>query len=115
RRRTFPGAADPGGGAVSDGGAGGGRRDGVAGRRGAEPERTGGRRAAGGAGGGRRDGVAGRRGAEPERTGGRRAADDLTRMAAGELAEAIGTVAVSAVEVTRAHLDRIDAVDGVVH
>lgn len=40
---------------------------------------------------------------------------DLTRRTAVELAEAIHSGEVSAVEVTQAHLDRIDAVDGAVH
>ena len=41
--------------------------------------------------------------------------DELTRMTAAGLSEALGRGEVSAVEVTRAHLDRIEAVDGRVH
>ncbi|MCO1660247.1 Asp-tRNA(Asn)/Glu-tRNA(Gln) amidotransferase subunit GatA [Pseudonocardia humida] len=41
--------------------------------------------------------------------------DELTRLTAAELAERIRTREVSAVEVTRAHLDRIAAVDDTVH
>ena len=40
---------------------------------------------------------------------------DLTRLGAAELAEKIHAREVSSVEVTQAHLDRIDAVDGVVN
>jgi aspartyl-tRNA(Asn)/glutamyl-tRNA(Gln) amidotransferase subunit A len=40
---------------------------------------------------------------------------DLTRATAADLAEALATKAVSSVEVTQAHLDRIAAVDGQVH
>lgn len=40
---------------------------------------------------------------------------DLTRMTAAALAEALAAGTVSSVEVTRAHLDRIDAVDGALH
>ena len=40
---------------------------------------------------------------------------DLTRLRAGELATAIATGETSAVEVTQAHLDRISAVDPLVH
>jgi aspartyl-tRNA(Asn)/glutamyl-tRNA(Gln) amidotransferase subunit A len=40
---------------------------------------------------------------------------ELTRMTAAGLSEALGRGEVSAVEVTRAHLDRIEAVDGRVH
>ena len=40
------------------------------------------------------------------------AADDLTRRTAAELADALAAKEVSSVEVTRAHLDRIAAVDG---
>ncbi|GAA4345506.1 Asp-tRNA(Asn)/Glu-tRNA(Gln) amidotransferase subunit GatA [Angustibacter luteus] len=40
---------------------------------------------------------------------------DLTRRTASELAQALGAGEVSAVEVTRAHLERIDGVDGAVH
>ena len=42
-------------------------------------------------------------------------ATDLTRMTAAELGVALAAVEVSAVEVTRAHLDRIEAVDPQVH
>ena len=42
-------------------------------------------------------------------------ATDLIRQSAGTLAEAIAAGEVSSVEVTQAHLDRIDAVDGQVH
>jgi aspartyl-tRNA(Asn)/glutamyl-tRNA(Gln) amidotransferase subunit A len=41
--------------------------------------------------------------------------DDVTRLTASALAEALGSGALSSVEVTRAHLDRIAAVDGAVH
>lgn len=41
--------------------------------------------------------------------------DDLTRLSASELATKLAAREVSSVEVTRAHLDRIDAVDGDVH
>ena len=40
---------------------------------------------------------------------------DLTRATAAELADALATRTISSVEVTRAHLDRIVAVDGEVH
>ena len=40
---------------------------------------------------------------------------DLTRLTAARTAELVATGAVSAVEVARAHLDRIGAVDGAVH
>ena len=40
---------------------------------------------------------------------------DLTRLTAGELARAIATGETSAVEVAKAHLDRIAAVDAAVH
>src|SRR4029453_13997978 len=40
---------------------------------------------------------------------------ELTRLSAGELARAIATGETSAVEVAKAHLDRIAAVDAVVH
>ncbi len=40
---------------------------------------------------------------------------DLTRLSAREIAHAVAGGEASAVEVTRAHLDRIDAVDGQVH
>ena len=40
---------------------------------------------------------------------------DLTRLSAAGLAERLGAGEVSSVEVTRAHLDRIAAVDGAVH
>jgi aspartyl-tRNA(Asn)/glutamyl-tRNA(Gln) amidotransferase subunit A len=49
---------------------------------------------------------------EPSGTGG---GSDLTRMSAVELARAVQTGEASAVEVARAHLDRIAAVDGAVH
>ena len=42
-------------------------------------------------------------------------ATDLTRMTAAELGAALAAVEVSAVEVTKAHLDRIEAVDPQVH
>ncbi len=42
-------------------------------------------------------------------------ATDLTRRTAAELATALAAREVSSVEVTRAHLSRIDAVDGAVH
>ena len=41
--------------------------------------------------------------------------NDLTRQSAAVLADAIASKEVTAVEVTQAHLDRIDAVDGKVH
>jgi aspartyl-tRNA(Asn)/glutamyl-tRNA(Gln) amidotransferase subunit A len=41
--------------------------------------------------------------------------DDLTRRTASELASAVATGQVSAVEVTQAHLDRIGATDGKLH
>jgi aspartyl-tRNA(Asn)/glutamyl-tRNA(Gln) amidotransferase subunit A len=41
--------------------------------------------------------------------------DSLIRMTAAELAAKIHSRELSAVEVTRAHLDRIAEVDGVVH
>ena len=41
--------------------------------------------------------------------------NDLTRQSAAVLADAIASKEVTAVEVTRAHLDRIAAVDGKVH
>ncbi|MEI2764776.1 MAG: Asp-tRNA(Asn)/Glu-tRNA(Gln) amidotransferase subunit GatA [Dermatophilaceae bacterium] len=41
--------------------------------------------------------------------------EDLTRWSAAELAQALGRKQISAVEVTRAHLDRTAAVDAVVH
>jgi aspartyl-tRNA(Asn)/glutamyl-tRNA(Gln) amidotransferase subunit A len=40
---------------------------------------------------------------------------DLTRASAAELADALASKQISSVEVTQAHLDRIDAVDGEVH
>ena len=40
---------------------------------------------------------------------------DLTRLTAAELSSLLSTGEVSSVEATRAHLDRIDAVDGAVH
>jgi aspartyl-tRNA(Asn)/glutamyl-tRNA(Gln) amidotransferase subunit A len=40
---------------------------------------------------------------------------DLTRATAAELADALASKTVSSVEVTQAHLDRIEAVDGQVH
>jgi aspartyl-tRNA(Asn)/glutamyl-tRNA(Gln) amidotransferase subunit A len=43
------------------------------------------------------------------------AADDLTRRTAAELADALAAKEVSSVELTRAHLDRIAAVEGDVH
>jgi aspartyl-tRNA(Asn)/glutamyl-tRNA(Gln) amidotransferase subunit A len=41
--------------------------------------------------------------------------DDLTRRSASDLGQALAAGDVSAVELTQAHLDRIDAVDGVLH
>ncbi len=40
---------------------------------------------------------------------------EITRRTAADLAEALSAKQISAVEVTRAHLDRIEAVDGAVH
>ena len=40
---------------------------------------------------------------------------ELTQMTAADIAAAVAAGTVSAVEVTRAHLDRIDAVDRQVH
>ena len=40
---------------------------------------------------------------------------DLTRLSAAELADALARKEASSVEATRAHLDRIAAVDGDVH
>ena len=41
--------------------------------------------------------------------------NELTRASAADLAHLLATREVSAVEVTQAHLDRTDAVDGAVH
>ena len=46
---------------------------------------------------------------------GRTPSADLTRRSAAELADALRAGEVSSVEVTQAHLDRIEAVDGAVH
>ena len=51
-------------------------------------------------------------GSSPAAAGGRA---DLTRLSAAHLSTLLTTGQVSSVEVTRAHLDRIAAVDGAVH